>query len=40
MLNFKSFRSAGGVLAGIDLMHMIRKEQFAIKGADAMSFTD
>ena len=38
MLNFKSFRSAGSVLAGIELMHMIRKGQFAIDGADAMSF--
>jgi putative transposase len=40
MLNFKSFRSAGSVLAGIELMHMIRKGQFAIDGADAMSFAD
>jgi putative transposase len=35
MLNFKSFRSAGSVLAGIELMHMIRKDQFAIDGAEA-----
>ena len=40
MLNFKSFRSAGSVLAGIELMHMIRKDQFAIEGADAMSFAE
>ena len=40
MLNFKSFRSAGSVLAGIELIHMIRKGQFAIGGADAMSFAD
>ena len=40
MLNFKSFRSAGSVLAGIELIHMIRKGQFAIDGADAMSFAD
>ncbi|WP_332878006.1 IS6 family transposase [Massilia sp. S19_KUP03_FR1] len=40
MLNFKSFRSAGSVLAGIELIHMIRKGQFAIKGAEAMSFAD
>ena len=40
MLNFKSFRSAGSVLAGIELMHMIRKGQFAINDADAMSFAD
>jgi putative transposase len=38
MLNFKSFRSAGSVLADIELMHMIRKGQFAIDGADVMSF--
>ena len=38
MLNFKSFRSARSVLAGIELMHMIRKGQFAIVGTDAMSF--
>ena len=37
MLNFKSFRSAGSVLAGIELIHMIRKGQFAIGGADALS---
>jgi len=29
MLNFKSFRSARSVLAGIELMHMIRKGQMA-----------
>jgi putative transposase len=40
MLNFKSFRAAGSVLAGIELMHMIRKGQFAIDGAEAMSFAD
>ena len=33
MLNFKSFRSAGAVLAGIELMHMIRKGQFAVDAA-------
>ena len=37
MLNFKSFRAAGAMLAGIELMHMIRKGQFAIDGAEAMS---
>ena len=37
MLNFKSFRAAGSMLAGIELMHMIRKGQFAIDGAEAMS---
>jgi transposase-like protein len=40
MLNFKSFRAAGSVLAGVELMHMIRKSQFAIDGADTMSFAD
>ena len=40
MLNFKSFRSAGAVLAGIELMHMIRKGQFAIDGAEVVSFAD
>lgn len=38
MLNFKSFRSAGSVLAGIELMHMIRKGQFAVNDASPMSF--
>jgi putative transposase len=38
MLNFKSFRSAGSVLDGIELMHMICKAQFAVDGAEAMSF--
>jgi putative transposase len=40
MLNFKSFRSAGSVLAGIELMHMIRKGQFEIDGADTTSFAE
>lgn len=40
MLNFKSFRAAGSVLAGIELVHMIREGQFAIDGADMMSFSD
>ncbi|PLY42132.1 IS6 family transposase [Janthinobacterium sp. ROICE36] len=40
MLNFKSFRSAGSVLAGVELMHMIRKGQFVIDGADEISFAD
>ena len=40
MLNFKSFRVASSVLAGVELLHMIRKGQFAIGGADAMSFAD
>lgn len=40
MLNFKSFRCARSVLAGIELMHMIRKGQFAIDAPNAMSFAD
>ena len=40
MLNFKSFRAGGSVLAGIELIPMIRKGQFAIDGADAMSVAD
>lgn len=39
-LNFKSFRSARNVLAGIELMHMIRQGQFMIEGSDEMSFAD
>jgi len=40
MLGFKSFRSAGSVLTGIELIHMIRRGQLAIDGAVAMSFAD
>jgi transposase-like protein len=40
MLGFKSFRAASNVLAGIELMHMIRKGQFTIDGTAAMSFAD
>ena len=40
ILNFKSFRSAGSVLAGTELIHMIRKGQVAFDGADAMSSVD
>jgi transposase-like protein len=40
MLNFQSFRSARHILAGIELMHMIRKGQCAIEGCEAMSFAD
>jgi putative transposase len=40
MLGFKSFRSAQAVLAGIELMHMIRKGQFTRDGCDRMSFAD
>jgi putative transposase len=40
MLGFKSFRAAANVLAGVELMHMIRKDQFAFDGPTAMSFAD
>ncbi|MDH6186879.1 transposase-like protein [Polaromonas sp. CG_23.6] len=40
MLNFKSFRSAKSVLAGIELMHMIRKGQLLLEGGIEMSFAD
>ena len=40
MLGFKSFRAAQAVLAGIELMHMIRKGQFNMGGCDAMSMAD
>ena len=40
MLNFKSFQSAKCVLAGIELMHMIRKGQLMLKGCNEMSFAD
>jgi len=32
MLGFKSFRSAAATLAGIELMHMIRKGQLRTAG--------
>ena len=39
MLNFKSFRAAKSVLAGIELMHMIRKvQQLLLEGCHEMSF--
>ncbi|UUZ66596.1 IS6 family transposase (plasmid) [Polaromonas sp. P1-6] len=40
MLNFKSFRSAQNVLAGIELMHMIRKGQLLLEGGIGLSFAD
>lgn len=40
MLNFKSFRAAGSVLAGIELIHMIRKGQFVFDGTEAMSIAN
>ena len=40
MPNFKSFRCATNVLAGIELMHMIRKGRLTMVGTDAVSFAD
>lgn len=40
MLNFKSFRAAKNLLAGIELMHMIRKGQLMMEGYNARSFAD
>ena len=35
-----AINAARSVLACVELMHMIRKGQFALDGADAMSFAD
>ena len=40
MMNFKSFRAARNVLAGIELMHMIRKGQLLLQGCIKLSFAD
>ena len=40
MLNFKSFRAAKSILAGIELMHMIRKGQLMLQGCREQSFAD
>jgi putative transposase len=40
MLGFKSFRAARAVLAGIEIMHMIRKSQFNMADCVGMSFAD
>ena len=40
MLNFKSSRAAKCILAGIELMHMIRKGQLMMEGCNARSFAD
>ena len=40
MMGFKSFRAAYNVLAGIELMHMIRKEQMIVMNGDERSFAD
>jgi len=39
-LGFKSFQSAKNILAGIELMHMIRKGQMMMEGADKISFAE
>ena len=40
MLNFKSFRSSKSVLAGIGLMHMIRKGQLMMEVGNERSFAN
>ena len=40
MLNFKSFRAAKCVLAGIELIHMIRNGQLLLEGCIKLSFAD
>lgn len=40
MLSFQSFRSARNVLAGIELMHMIRKGQLMIEDGYQMSVAE
>ena len=40
MLSIKSFHAAKNVLAGIELMHMIRKSQLNIVGVEELSFAD
>ncbi|PUA17671.1 IS6 family transposase [Glaciimonas sp. PCH181] len=40
ILNFKSFQSAKNVLAGIELMHMIRKGQMIVAQENPMSFAE
>jgi putative transposase len=40
MHNFKSFRSAKSVIAGIEMMHMIRKGQLMMEVGSEWSFAD
>jgi len=40
MLGFKSPRAARNILAGIELMHMLRKGQLNLVGCEDMSFAD
>jgi hypothetical protein len=34
MLGFKSFEAAQGTLAGVELMHMIKKRQLMVEAGD------
>lgn len=40
MLGFKSFRRAQAILAGIELIHMIRKGQYQHPAGDGMSLAE
>jgi putative transposase len=40
MFRFKSFHAAKSILAGIKLVHIIRKAQLTFAGAEEMSFAD
>ncbi|CAN5242090.1 hypothetical protein BH10PSE16_BH10PSE16_40610 [soil metagenome] len=40
MLGFKSFRAASAVLAGIELMHMIRKGQLSAEKGKDLTFAE
>ena len=40
MLNIESFQAARSVLAGVELIHMSRKNQFAATGAAGTSFAE
>jgi putative transposase len=40
MMGFKSFRAATAVLAGIELMHMIRKGQLSAEKGKGLSFAE
>jgi putative transposase len=40
MLGFQSFQAAKNVLAGIELVHMIRKGQLMLAGDNDMSLAD
>ena len=40
MLGFKAFQSAKSIIAGIELMHMIRKAQMIANSSTSMSFAE